>query len=319
MDKKRSSATASSLKLQSTSARSSSVETLTEKFARSAPAFLKSVAILSPGLIGGSLALALRARCPQVDIRIWARRESALFEVVERLECFASQNLEPVVSGADAVVFCMPVDAIESIALNCVPYVAKDALVTDVCSVKRPVVECLEPIFGERFIGAHPMAGGEQAGLIAAREDLFDRAICLLTPTVRTSAEFISKGELFWSLVGCQTEQLSPEEHDLAIGYISHLPHAVAAMVVEAVRRRQPAWQELSGPGYRDTTRVAAGSSDLWRGILLANRAAVLEALRDFIQLSEEFAGLIEHGDGEGVAAFLEGARSLRLRGLRDR
>src|SRR5262249_29907036 len=153
----------------------------------------------------------------------------------------------------------------------------RGAIVTDVGSVKAGVVRELEPLItkaGAHFIGSHPMAGGEKAGVLAAREDLFQNAVCVVTPTRKTNKAALKKVTQFWQTVGGRVLTLPPEQHDLLVSRSSHLPHiAAAALARQILNPTQPKQQSLlCATGFRDTTRIASGSPEMWRDIALANR-----------------------------------------------
>jgi prephenate dehydrogenase len=190
-------------------------------------------------------------------------------------------------------------------------------LVTDVGSVKGGVVGDLEPLVtaaGGHFVGSHPMAGAEKAGPGAARADLFDGAICVLTPTPRSSPTALRRLEDFWRAVGAAPLRLSPEAHDDLVSRSSHLPHVIAAGLVNYVLspihpRRQA---QLCASGFRDTTRVASGPPDLWRDIVLANRTNLARVLGVFIADLEEFKHALDTGDTAAVQDYLESAKRRR-------
>jgi prephenate dehydrogenase len=148
------------------------------------------------------------------------------------------------------------------------------ALVTDVGSVKGSVDAALAPLLAGRalWVGSHPMAGSEQSGFVAARPDLFEGAAVIVTPTAATAPEAVEKATEFWSALGARVFTLAPEQHDLAVADISHVPHLMAALLVA---NANPTSLPLAGGGFRDTTRVASGSPELWIEILWANREAL--------------------------------------------
>ncbi len=252
---------------------------------------MKKVAILGPGLLGGSLALALKARLPGCQTALWARREAAATEARERgVADLASTDLAPVLAGAGLVIFCVPVEAMPALARQVEPLLEPGALVTDVGSAKAPVVEALSAIFHTRgrFVGSHPMAGSEQSGLSAARGDLFEGAVCILTPHPGATPESVEEVSAFWRLLGCQLRTLGPVEHDETISLISHLPHFLASALVDFVATENAGAFAYCGNGFRDATRIASGPADMWLGILAANRPAFTRQLRSFItQLSK--------------------------------
>jgi len=262
---------------------------------------LKRIAILGPGLLGGSLGLALKART-EVQVAMWARREEAVATVrAQGCADDASTDLSTVVAGADTVVFATPIGVMSDLARKVVPHVAQDALITDVGSVKGPVCAELSAIFessAARFIGSHPMAGSEQTGLEAARSDLFDGAVCIVTPDTKTTSDTLSRATALWEAVGGQVRVIAPHEHDAIVATISHLPHLLAAVLVNTVSER-PAAFDFCGPGFRDTTRIASGPPQMWTEILGENRAAVVDALDALIEKLRAASKLLSSGSSE--------------------
>jgi cyclohexadieny/prephenate dehydrogenase len=263
---------------------------------------LKRIAIIGPGLLGGSLALALRARAG-AEVAIWARREEAV-AAVQAQGCAdeASTDLAKVVTGADTVVFATPIGVMPDLARKIVRSLSEGALVTDVGSVKAPVCEQLSEILGGspgRFVGSHPMAGSEQTGLEAAREDLFEGAVCIVTPDQRTAPAAVKQATALWEAVGGQVRVLAPDEHDEIVATISHLPHLLAAVLVNTVNDTCPAAFDFCGPGFRDTTRIAAGPPQMWTEILGENRAAVGNALDALIEKLRAASKVLASGSSE--------------------
>lgn len=273
------------------------------------------VAIVGPGLLGGSLALALTARPGQV--RVWGRRTSVIDELRRRCpDACASTDLADTVNGADIVILCTPVGTMPDIATTFRPHLKRGAIVTDVGSVKATVVARLEPILAPaaHFVGSHPMTGGDQTGLGHARADLFRDAACIITPTPSSDPAAVARLTAFWASLGCRTFALDPDAHDRAIALVSHLPHVAAATLVRAAARANPGALALAGPGFRDSTRIAMGSAEMWDEILRENRAAVTDALRAL--RSELDAVQTALSRGESLTPFLAEARATRL-GLR--
>jgi prephenate dehydrogenase len=193
------------------------------------------------------------------------------------------------------------------------------ALVTDVGSVKAPVVAELSVIFqqGPRFVGSHPMAGSEQQGLHAARADLFDQHVCIVTPDAQSDPRAVAGISRFWEKLGCEVRQLAPAGHDEIAAAISHVPHLMAAALVNAVAGANPEAFAFAGPGFRDTTRVAGGPPEMWVEILGENRAAVKKSAEAMIEKLREFLTLLDSTDAEGHAnmkQFLTSAKAQRDR-----
>ena len=276
-----------------------------------------SIAILSPGLLGGSLALAIRGRIQGAEIRVWARREASVEKVrAMGLADVASTNALEIAKGADLVVFCMPIGAMAAVAEAIAGVVGRNTVVTDVGSVKQPVVDTLEKIFRGRaeFVGSHPMAGSEQAGLEAARGDLFEGAVSILTPEEGTRRETLEAVADFWATMGCRVAIATPRAHDEAVALVSHLPHLAAAALVQTVLRENPVALEWRGTGFMDTTRVASGPPAMWAEILVENRAAVKKAIHAMIENLTEVTKLLEGEETAAVENYLAEARHVRDR-----
>ena len=262
--------------------------------------------------------LALRERLPGTHLRVWARREAALAAVRDRqLAEVASTDLTPVLDGAELLILCTPVETMPALAaqIAAASGSAPDCVVTDVGSVKAPVVSALEDAFARsnyRFVGSHPMAGSERAGLEAARKDLFQQAACLLTPTLFTESAALDTVRAFWELLGCRVLEMSPEDHDRKVARISHLPHVAAAVTALAALHDDPSAAACAGNGFRDTTRVAAGDPGLWTGILLENRSEVIASLRAARDRFDELLAILENVDDRALHHFLQEAKLLR-------
>ena len=289
---------------------------------------MKRVAILGPGLLGGSIALALRGS-PGVEVGMWARRAEAVEEARKlSVADLVSERLEVVVQDADTVVLCMPVGAMAGVVSKILPFLKPDALVTDVGSVKQPVTQALAPVLQGRalFVGSHPMAGSEKAGLIHARADLFRGATCIVTPEPNeTASAAVSRVTEFWESLGSRVRLLSPARHDEVCALISHVPHLAAAALVNTVAQQLPSAFDFFGPGFRDTTRVAGGLPQMWAEILSENRSEVLKGLRALISQLEVAAGALENLSDVGekqsqgcslsyqkLSAFLSAAKDCR-------
>jgi prephenate dehydrogenase len=276
-------------------------------------------AVIGPGLLGGSIALAAR-RYASWRVSIWARREEAVAELRHRgIGDEASTDLAAVAEDADLVVLCIPIGAMPEVAAGLAPVISPGAVVTDVGSVKARVVAELEPIFRARghFVGSHPMAGSDQAGLSAAKADLFGGSVCIVTPHEEANGEAIARVAAFWRTLGCRVRELTPEAHDETVALVSHLPHLVAAALVNCVQAQDPGALEFVGPGFRDTTRVAGGPPDMWTEILNSNRPAVLKSAEAMIAKLREFMTLLERqsaGDTLSMNEFLTHARTERER-----
>lgn len=274
-----------------------------------------SVAVFGPGLMGGSLLMALRQRSPQTKLGVWARRCEAVEEVRSRgLLDFGGTDAAGVAADCDLAVLCLPVERLAELAGAIKDALPRHAVITDVGSVKKFVVEEMEGIFSRdgNFVGSHPMCGSEAAGLNAAQADLYQGALCVVTPTPRSRPEAVRSVAALWRSVGARILELEPAEHDRAAAVISHVPHLIAALLVELAARGKSEDRQLCAGGFRDTTRIASGSADLWTGILASNRAEVIAALRIFSDSVEEALEIMEKNDTASLQTLLVRAAANR-------
>jgi len=267
---------------------------------------LGTVAILGPGLLGGSLALALAERGLTRRLMIYARSPRALDEIrLAGVDAELSTNPSEAVREADIVILCVPIEAMPGLVHEFRDALKPKALVTDVGSVKGSVVRDIEPLLEGRalWIGSHPMAGSEQGGFAAARPDLFDGATVILTPTKHTPRDAERLAGKLWTALGSNLVLLSPEKHDQMIAAVSHIPHLLAsALVNHAVAHGD---LDLSAGGFRDTTRVASGSPELWTEILLANRGAVSLQVQQLISQLTTLQAALESPDRAAAKSIL--------------
>jgi prephenate dehydrogenase len=286
---------------------------------------MKRLAIVGLGLMGGSLGLAARRRGVAESVWGYSRRassrEGALrIGAVDR----AFETPEEAVAGADVAVFCVPILAIPALVRRCLAAFPARCVVTDVGSTKAGLAAEMGPLFARgrpAFVGSHPIAGSEAVGIEAAREDLYDGAVVAVTPkrgkTRGAERRAVRIVRALWEGVGGRVLLLGPGEHDRIVARTSHLPHLVASMLVATVGRG--GWTRaapLCGPGFRDSTRIAAGSEDMWRDIVESNRQALEVELAAFGQSLDRVRRMLAASDFAAMRRFL--ARSGRARrGLR--
>lgn len=273
--------------------------------------------MLAPGLIGGSLLRALRARCPGTSLTAWARRPEAVEEIRREpgLVDLASTVVDEAIEGADCLVLAMPTGHMAAVVRQMTTFsTGSQVLVTDVGSVKAPVVREIGPLVRERggvFIGSHPMAGSEKKGLAYADADLFQSAAVVLTPEA-DGATLLPRLETFWTKLGGVVTTLSPERHDELVAGISHLPHLVAAALARSVLAWEPGAVSLSGGGFRDTTRVAGGPEEMWADILSDNREAISLRLAAYLDELQTWKDALDTLDRDRLRDLLSEARRLR-------
>ena len=278
------------------------------------------LAILGPGLLGGSLALAAKADGAATHVSLWGRRQEAIDSILHHhLADSASTDLAEATAGATLIVLATPVEIMPALAAQLARLpLAPGTLITDVGSVKGSVVRQLEPLFNgtnATFLGSHPMAGSEKTGLEAARADLFrsQNAACILTPTDNSSSADLQRLTTFWQTIGCRVlPPMSPDRHDHEVARVSHLPHVMAAVTTLAALATDPTSLRCSGNGFRDTTRIAAGDPGLWTGILTQNHSQILAAVHDAHDRLGELLEILKSLDEEKLRDFLSQAKTLR-------
>jgi len=278
----------------------------------------RKITIVGVGLLGGSIGLAARQRRLAREVAGYVRRKSSLKDC-ERAGAvdFATTDLLAAVSNADLVILCTPLAQMRSLAKQFLPALKRGAIVTDVGSVKAGVVRELEPLIqkaGAHFVGCHPMAGGEKMGVLAARPDLFANAVNIITPTKKSNAGAVRRLEKFWKSLGARILKMDAAQHDLLVNRSSHLPHIVAATLANlvlnpALPKNQAA---LCATGFRDTTRIASGSPEMWRDIALANRKNLSRSVDAFVTELKKFQVALKRGDARAVEKFYATAKQRR-------
>jgi prephenate dehydrogenase len=277
------------------------------------------VTIIGVGLIGGSLGLALKkAGLARTVVGVGHRQTS----LDEARQCGAADrttlDAADGIRQSDLVVLATPVGRFESALRAVAPALAPAAVVIDVGSTKAAVVPAMESLMpdGCAFVGCHPIAGSELRGIAHARADLFDGALCVVTPTDRTPHHALDRVVQTWARLGMTVRLLGPDEHDRLLAEASHLPHVVAAALVRAVGAGA---ESLAGPGWADTTRVASGDAALWRDILMSNATEVADAIDKFQGVLGEFASALRRGDAARIESLLAEAKARRDQRVRHK
>ncbi len=271
--------------------------------------------ILAPGLLGGSVARAARARGAAGRIVLWARRPEARLALREQPWCDAvADSPAAAVHGAQLVVIAAPVDRIIPLVQQIAPHLAPGTLVTDVGSVKGEIARLGHAALGPHahFIGSHPMAGSEKTGWEHASPDLFLHRTCFVTPLADSSESASASLVQFWRDLGGEPVTVSPDQHDEIVAHISHLPQVLASALCALLARKNPAWRNHAGGGLRDTTRIAASDPQLWRTILEQNRDELLRALQQYQDELHSLHAAIANRDWLEVVARLERGKAYR-------
>jgi prephenate dehydrogenase len=292
--------------------------------ARNADSF-DTVAILGVGLIGGSLARALKRANAAREI-VGYSRSTATLELARDLNVIdrAAQTAAAAVEGAEVVVVAVHLAATETVLAEIRTSLSEPAIVTDVGSVKAPVVGAARRALGSKFpcfVPGHPLAGTEKSGVEASFAELFERRRVILTPVSETLPEAVGAVHTLWRRAGVTDIALmTPEAHDSALAATSHLPHVLAYALVECVARDRDGEHVLrnAAGGFADITRIASSDAAMWRDICLANRGAILEGLKRFGAIASEIAEALECGDGARLQTIFAHAKQIRD-GILDR
>ncbi|MER3473878.1 MAG: prephenate dehydrogenase/arogenate dehydrogenase family protein [Armatimonadota bacterium] len=267
--------------------------------------------IIGVGLIGGSIGMGVRQRGLALHV-VGAGRSAERLQLALQAGAIdsATTSLQEAVTGADMVVVCTPVGLIVPTLRLCQQWLSPDCVVTDVGSVKSTVVQQATDLLGARFVGGHPMAGSEQTGVQNARADLFVNTTWALTPTEQTSPPALQKVSALAQGLGAPVLIADPDEHDRAVALTSHLPHAIALALVHVAENSS--YPQLVGGSFRDGTRVAGSSPELWRDIFLHNREHVLRAIDEFLGKLQEVRSAIADEDAETIQRLFTEAHILR-------
>lgn len=280
---------------------------------------ITTVTILGCGLLGGSIALAVRNAMPDTTVRIWARREATLQYARDNgFTTHTYTDLLEAVRGAELVILATPIAAFLDLSERMLPALAEGAIVTDIGSVKAYVHRTTGAWLtehGKCFIGSHPMAGTEFTGIENAQEDLLLGATVAITNPHGAAAEQVARLESFWQGIGCSTYRMEPVHHDQAVARISHVPHILAGLCARtAVAGEVPRGnlQRLAASGFRDTTRVCSGPAAMWADILWENDSAIRATLNDCVADLHHLIYLLEKQDKAAVQKWLEDATAAR-------
>lgn len=272
------------------------------------------ISIIGVGLIGGSIGLAARERLG-ADVTGWDPSPAAIETACARgaLDRGAA-SVEEAVRAAEVVFVAAPVGVLAETVERVLQAIPPECVVTDVGSTKRSVVAA---IGDPRFVGGHPLAGAETAGVEHARADLFQDAVWYLTPTESATGTLFERLHRLLRELGAKPTAIDAATHDTMLAAVSHLPHVVANLLVAQAARALEAESEqlpATGPSFRDATRVAGANSAIWTDIYLANRDALIERIDDATRRLGEFRALLVAADAEGVTAWNDAAREDRRR-----
>jgi prephenate dehydrogenase len=279
---------------------------------------LKKIVIFGVGLIGGSVALALKKAGNAPLIVGVGRTQTSLNEalnlgVIDNLET----NIHTAIENADLVLIATPVAQTADILQSIKPHLNDQTIITDAGSTKRDVLACAKEILGEQFcqfVGGHPIAGAEKSGVSAAIADLFIGKNVVLTPAPETNVHAVAGVAQLWQKCGANVSEMSAEDHDGIFAAVSHLPHLLAFALVDDIASRPNAKTLFSfaASGFRDFTRIAGSSPEMWRDICLANKSALLIELNAYQDELSQLKQLLTNKDSAGLQALFERASVAR-------
>jgi prephenate dehydrogenase len=276
------------------------------------------MAIMGVGLIGGSLALALKKAGVVGEVTGCGRGKPNLEKALELgiIDRYTRDPLEAV-ADADLIFLATPVKTLATVIAQCLPAIKPGAVITDGGSVKAEVVRSIEPLLPDsiHFVPGHPIAGTEQSGAEAAFSSLYHGKRCILTPTPKTDPQALDLVERMWQLAGSTVVKMPMDKHDRILAAISHLPHMVAYSLVNAVGSYDHYEEnilEYSAGGFRDFTRIASSDPTMWRDIAETNRDALLEMMEQFEVFFAELKADVAAGDGDKLYEFFQRSKQMR-------
>jgi prephenate dehydrogenase len=272
----------------------------------------ETIAIVGVGLIGGSIALAAKERdIADTMIGVGRNPERLADALANGVIDAAFADLGVAAAQADLIIFCTPVDRIVAGVRQAAPACRAGTIITDAGSVKGTICRELTAGLpaGVDFVGGHPLAGSERQGFEHAKAQLFEKRVCVLTPTANTPRLAVERVSEFWQALGARTIEMTPEAHDQALACTSHLPHVVAAALAGTLTKDE---FPFTASGFRDTTRIAAGDPDLWTAILLANRDGILAGLERYGETLNQFRRALEQNDPASLKDLLATAKLAR-------
>ncbi|ACI21084.1 MULTISPECIES: prephenate dehydrogenase [Thermodesulfovibrio] len=273
-----------------------------------------TVSILGVGLIGGSLALALKEKKLVNKIIGYGRNEQRLKEALKLGIIDSYTTSLKKASQAELIVLATPAGIFEKIIIEMLNYLKKGTIIIDVGSVKESVVNSFEKILpaGVFFVGTHPIAGSDKTGFEHAKGDLFKKAKVIITPTENTDKSALEKVSNLWQKIGAVVEFMSADKHDKIYALVSHLPHLISFCMVNTVAEMDKNFIKYAGSGFKDTTRIAKSSPEVWRDIFIMNDKNILQCLEIFAKNLKEIKKMLSKKDSEGVKTFIEKAKNLR-------
>lgn len=274
------------------------------------------ITIIGVGLIGGSIGLVVKKRhLAKEVIGVFRRRSTLKRALKHRAIDKGTMSVKDGVKDADLIILATPVSSIPMIVREVIRHAQKGAIITDVGSTKKWIVDKIEKMLRDSksvfFVGSHPMAGSEHTGVEFAKDDLLDNSPCIVTKTNRTNKAALARIVSFWKALGTKVTVMSPAAHDRSVSLISHLPHIVVFSLAGAVPVKE---LNYAAEGFKDTTRVALSDPKLWADIFMTNRKEILKSARIFERYYNKIIKALSKGNYSEVVRLLEKAKDIRDR-----
>ena len=277
---------------------------------------MKKVCIIGIGLIGGSLAKAIK-KTHQSEIVFGYGRDEERLERAQKGNVIDqySADIGEALDGANMVIVATPVGSYESILKEMKPYITKDMIISDVGSTKVSVIEAVKAVFDgvlDNFIPAHPIAGKEKSGFEVSDADLFVNKKVIITPLENNNPESIKMLVKMWEGIGAEVDFMTPKSHDDLLGMTSHLPHMLAFSLVNYLITQHPEASVYAAGGFKDFSRIASGDAIMWRDICLHNREAIVEHIKGYQESLNTLVEAIDSQNKEQLESLFRKAKNTR-------
>jgi len=277
---------------------------------------MKKICIIGIGLIGGSLAKAIK-KTHQSEIVFGYGRNSSRLEKAKKSNVIDqySTDIGVALDGANIVIIATPVGSYESILEEMKPHIAEDMVISDVGSTKVSVVEAVKAVFDDvldNFIPAHPIAGKEKSGFEVSDADLFINKKVIITPLENNNPESIKMLKKMWEGVGAEVDFMTPKSHDDLLGMTSHLPHMLAFSLVNYLISQHPEASVYAAGGFKDFSRIASGDAIMWRDICLHNRDAIIAHIKRYQESLDTLVDAIDSQNKEQLELLFREAKNTR-------
>jgi len=277
---------------------------------------INKITIIGIGLIGGSLARALKEKKLAKTVFGYGRDRSRLDDAKKSniIDDYSTQ-IEEAINHADIIVIATPVGTFRNIFNEVKPLIANDVIISDVGSTKTNIVDIAKEILGDKsqcFVPAHPIAGKEKSGFEASDGNLYIGKKVIITPIEDNSSESIQVIESMWKNVGAEVDFMSPQSHDDLLGMTSHLPHMLAFSLVNYLVDQNPSASIYAGGGFKDFSRIASGDAVMWRDICLQNKDKIITHLRGYQSTVEELIDAIDQEESDKLELLFATAKKTR-------